>query len=322
MEWNELYNSDYKKHYIESLDVSEQQKLQAFYAFRRFKKQEEYLEKDIYDMTRSELDEAFISFMFRSESSALREVLIINNYILYSMNNGYSKNLSHRYPNKLGHDIAKQYVFKDFNSIYTYDSVLKELEYMGTFWYYLGWLILEGIEGKLLSDVKRLKTEDLIEKDGKYYVSIERGIFEIPEALFRGLHRLDEEEYNETAKKKAKLVESEYIFKPNQTKNTGKNSFIKPTVRNDLNNKLKEAFEDDTFKISTLMRCGMNYYAYKYMEESGEMILNKEILIRLADKYNFGIVAEGYYYKKIMGMIHPDFIEEHYGDFVIDESLM
>lgn len=322
MNWEELYNSDYKKYYIENLNVSDQQKLQAFYAFRRFKKQEVDLAKDIYDMTRSELDEAFTSFMYRSESSALREVSIINNYILYSMDNGYSKNLSHRYPNKLGHDLVMQYVFKDFNSIYTYDDVLKELEYMGSFWYCLGWLLLEGIEGKLLSEVKRLRAEDLIEKDDKYYVSIERGLFEIPEALFRGLHRLDEEEYNETPKKKTKLVESEYIFKPNQTKNTGRNSFIKPTVRNDLNNKLKDAFNDDTFKVSTLMRCGMNYYAYKFMEESGQMILNKEILIRLADKYNYGVVSEGYYYKKIMGMIHPDFIEEHYGEFEIDESVM
>lgn len=322
MNWSELYNSDYKKYYIENLNVSEQQQLQAFYAFRRFKKHEEDLKKDIYDMTRSELDEAFTSFMYRSEASALREVSIINNYILYSMNNGYSKNLSHRYGNKLGHDVVKQYVFKDFNSIYSYKDVINELEYMGNFWLYLGWLILEGIEGKLLSEVKRLKTEDLIEKDDKYYVSIERGIFEIPEALFRGLHRLDEEVLNETSKKKAKLVESEYIFKPNQTKNTGKNSFIKPTVRNDLNKKLKEAFEDDTFTMTTLMRCGMNYYAYKFMEESGQMVLNKDILIRLADKYNFGIVAEGYYYKKIMGMIHPDFIEEQYGSFEIDESVM
>ena len=100
------------------------------------------------------------------------------------------------------------------------------------------------------------------------------------------------------------------------------NIHVSKYIRNTIYRNLKEALQDKTVDTRTLIRSGCNYYAYKFMQESGEMKLTTDILRKISDRFNIHKNTSGStYLGKVLDELHIDFMMEEYGEFEIDSVL-
>ena len=314
----QLYNKLYKEAFIETID-SEKQKEQVLGLFRKTREFEEELDKDVYDMKPSELDDMLKSLRFTGFNSAIRDISIVNKYNIWAMINGHCKNMTFKEIDTK-HENVKKYFYKNFNSVYSKDEILEATRQMPERLGLIAELLFHGLKGTSgLEEIRCLKVEQLKEIDGKCFVELERGDIEISKRLHDELIRYDKELYDKDSE--YEYVKSEYIFKPLDRGNNRNQDVIRATIGTTVMKYFKEAINDKSVTITTLRRSGFNYYAYEYMKESGEMVLTKDILRKLAHKYKIGMNGVGFWnYNALLDWIYEDKIKESYGDFTFSDE--
>ena len=314
----QLYNKEYKEAFIETID-SKKQKEKALGLFRRTNEFEEELDKDLYDMKPSELDDMLKSLRFTGFNSAMNNIFILNKYNTWAMVNGYCKNMVFKEIDTRYENVTK-YFYKNFNSIYSKDEILEATQQMPERLGLIAELIFHGIKGtSAIEEIRYLKVDQLKEVDGKCFVELERGDIEISKRLHDKLIQYDKELYDKDTE--YDYVKSEYIFKPLVRGNNRNRDVIRASIGTTVMKHFKEAINDKSVATTTLRRSGFNYYAYQYMKESGEMVLTKDILRKLAHKYTIGINSAGFWnYKALLDWIYEDKIRDEYGDFTFSDE--
>jgi len=316
---DQLYNSNYKLAFMETFEVDDVKRLQSLGFFRKTKKTEDKLNKDLYNMTYSELDQLLRNMGFRNSNIASRDVSILNAYILWATVEGYSSNLSHR-QFSVGRVELDKYIYKQLNTVYTFEDLKDVFDKDTEIHALISWLIFEGIGGKKFEEIQELKVDDLFKnEDDVCYVRTARGDIDIPLELHDRLIRFNSVLNDSTTRNS--FLESPYIFKP-YAKKGHHNIQVSKYIRNTIYRNLKEALQDKTVDTRTLIRSGCNYYAYKFMQESEEMKLTTDILRKISDRFNIHKNTTGaVYLGKVLDELHIDFIKEEYGEFEIDSVL-
>ena len=317
---DQLYNSNYKLAFMETFEVDDVKRLQSIGFFKKTKKAEEKLNKDLYNMTYSELDGLLRDMGFRNSNIATRDISILNAYILWATVEGYSSNLSHR-QFSLGRGELDKYIYKQLNTVYTFEELKTVLDQDTEIHALISWLMFEGIGGKKFEEIQELTVDDLFKNEDEIgYVRTNRGDIDIPIELYDRLLRFNS--VLNDSKSRNSFLESPYIFKPYVTKKENYNTQVSKYIRNTIYRNLKEALQDSTIDTRTLIRSGCNYYAYKFMQESEEMKLTPAILRMLSDRFNIHKNSVGsVYLGKILDELHIDFMMEEYGEFEIDTAL-
>jgi len=316
---DQLYNSNYKLAFMETFDVDDVKRLQSLGFFKKTKKTEEKLNKDLYNMTYSELDQLLRGMGFRNANIANRDVSILNAYILWATIEGYSSNLSHR-QFSLGRVELDKYIYKQLNTVYTFEELESALENDTEIHALISRLIFEGIGGKKFEEIQGLTVDDLFQnEDGVCFIRTNRGDINIPTELYERLIQFNS--VLNDSKTRNSFIESPYIFK-GYAKKGHHNVQVSKNIRNTIYKNLKEALQDNTVDTRTLIRSGCNYYAYKFMQESGEMILTPAILRMISDRFNIHKNTAGaVYLGKVLDELHIEFMMEEYGEFEIDAVL-
>ena len=317
---DQLYNSNYKLAFMETFEVDDVKRLQSLGFFRKTKKTEEKLNKDVYNMTYSELDQLLRDMGFRNSNIASRDISILNAYILWATIEGYSSNLSHR-QFSVGRVELDKYIYKQLNTIYTFDELKEVFDKDNEIHALISWLMFEGIGGKKFEEIQELKVDDLFKnEDDVCYVRTNRGDIDIPIELYERLIAFNS--VLNDSKSRNSFMESPYIFKAYKSKKEQYNTQVSKYIRNTIYRNLKEALQDKTVDTRTLVRSGCNYHAYKFMQESGEMKLTTDILRKISDRFNIYKNSTGaVYLGKVLDELHIDFMLEEYGEFEIDSVL-
>ena len=311
-----MFNEDYKNSFINTFEKDDIRRHQALGFFRKTKSAESSANKDLFDMTYSELDSVLRGIAFKNSNSAMRDISVLNSYISWATTEGHSSNQSYRMFS-LAYDEVSKYVYSKLNTIYTFDELKEEWDKNNEQYALITWLTFEGFGHNEFEEIQTLKVDSLSELDGKYYITVDRGVFEIPKELHDRL--LDFDDVLNDYKMADSFKNTPFIFKPFDRKSKFQEIVIKPTVRHRIWLTYKESLQDDTFDSRTLKRSGINYYVYKMMQDSGEMLVTMDILKRVADRFNFAKMRNTYLHKKIIEQVDFDFIRDEYGDFEIDE---
>ena len=293
-------------------------------AFRKTYFAENRLNKDLYDMTLSEIHETLKGAKFQSSNSAKNNISMINEYVLICSEEGFSSLRNTDRTISVSNDTVKDYVYNNLKTIYTISDLEDAFSVENDLYYLMGMLHLYGIGASNFKEIQQLKVEHLIIEDGVNIVLIpSRSETNNKVSISKDLaNRLTM--YNnvlQDSKLRSAFVDRDTIFKPIDRKEGRSELYINKAVRNRLWTSLKDILKDDSVDSRTIRRSASSYYAYKYMIDSGEMVLTRDILKKVANRFNFAKNTSGYFYDKILDEVFIDFIQEEYGDFDIADNL-
>lgn len=314
---SEFFNDSYKNAYMNGLEFTPRE--QAKGLFKKTFKFEEKLNKDLYGMALSELDEMLTSMGYKKYNVIAREIPILNNYINWAVSNGYSSNKSIR-TLSVAREAVNKYIYKFLNTIYTKKDIENALLTDNYLHYMIGRCMFEGIGSSNFEEVRTLQSTMLREDDGRYFVDLADRTMEIEDTLYNDLINYDKIIIDRTMHFKFK--ETEYIFKPFDRKGSRDELHVPDSIRNRMWRGLKEYFEDDTITKTTVLQSGLNYHIYNEMKKSSNMVLDIEVLKKVGNRYNSYKNESGYYIGKMIDDMNVDFIQTNYGEFEIDESVL
>ena len=319
-----IYNEEFKEAYLERFVDTQEKRNQYMSAFRKIYFSEKRLNKDLFDMTLSELHETLKGAKFKSANSAKNNISVINEYILTCSEEGFSSLRNTDRTISVSNDTVMEYVYNNLNTLFTMSELIDALRRIDVELYYLiGMLHLHGIGSRHIREIQELKVEDLREENGKYIVYITSRKYDnnevsIPKDLYEQL--LSYNDVLHDSKLGIKFLEVDTIFKPYDNKAGRTNLQINRSVWNTLWKEVSEILNEDV-DSRTFKRSACSYYAYQYMIESGEMLLTREILRKVANRFGIAKNTSGYFYDKALHEIFIDFIQEEYGDFEIADDL-
>lgn len=314
---NFVYNAGFKNAFINTFDKESIQRTQSLSFFRAIGKFELTLNKDLYDMSEAEITELLKSIGYKSSNSVIRDIVIINKYVNWSIDNMFTNN-KRIHISSARMDIDK-YVYRNLNSHYTKDELFYHLQSSNRLLYLISMCLFNGIGSVNFEEIQNLKVENLIKTNDGYFVELDRGLIEIDELFYLQLKDFDSVELLPDTK--YKFVETDTIFKAYHRSKSKAETVVNPAVRNRIMNYMKEVMEDDAFTTRTIVRSGMNYFVYQEMKKSGEMILTAEVLTNVANQFNVHKNKVGYYYGRMMDEINLEFISDNYGKFEVDGYL-
>lgn len=322
-----VLNKDIKEWYLKSLDVQENSLTTYLSLLNKAALLENQKNKDIFDMNKVELEELFYSFKSPSPQSISASIGFIARYIDWAIMNGYTNNRSQRLPSVIDMDYCHQFIYKASIVRYTRAQLVTYMQSFDDQRHAVFLLCLfEGIKGEGYSEILNLKMEDLKHEHGACYARLrnDKGYtrtIEISEDLYWRLERLDKVSSTSGQPKQGQkyFSDSTYIFKKANAK--GEDIQLKASFGNRALNLAKTIFDNRNLIASTIQVSGMMWYIWELLKDKEEKLLNKEVLEKVANKYDTGYVNKDSKYVSYSILQHKldfDFIQENYGFFLID----
>lgn len=321
------YNAEIKNEYFETFQNAATKEITE-YAFKKAKKTEEDLRKDIYDMNIDELGDLIRSLGASTIDSAYNYAFKFQYYIDWASKNGYRKtNIN---PLDIIEDKkswVEPFVARYKQSIFTRDEILDMCERLANYpdrAVLLG--LFEGIVGEGYSELLNLRAKDLSEKDEKYFATLhnkngEIRTIEISEKLYIYLNKADEAPvyYNKNGESESLrssesiLVESPYIFKKSaRGKQEGKLDLFFVNRKFQL---FKELFGAEFLRAKEVINSGILHMVNEFYQQKNH--IEESDWVEIAEQYDTNFIE--YKGKKQRNVIaikekaNSQIFEEKYG---------
>lgn len=322
-----VLNKDIKEWYLQSLDVQENSLTTYLSLFNKATLLENQKNKDIFDMNKVELEELFYSLKSPSPQSISASIGFIGRYIDWAIMNGYTDNRSQRLPSIIDMEYCGKFIFKASIVRYTREQLLSNLQLFDDQRHAVFLLCLfEGIKGEGYSEILNLKMDDLKLGNGECQVKLlnNKGYtrtIEISEDLYWRLERLDKVSSTSAQPKQGQkyFSDSTYIFKKANAK--GEDIQLKASFGNRALDLAKSVFDNGNLIASTIQTSGMMWYIWELLKHQEVKVLNKDVLEKVASKYDTGYVNKDSKYVSYSILQHKldfDFIKTNYGFFHIE----
>ncbi|WP_223553155.1 phage lytic cycle repressor MrpR family protein [Lysinibacillus sphaericus] len=322
-----VFNKEIKEWYIKSLDVKENSLITYLSLFNKATLLENQKNKDIFDMHKVELEELFYSLKSPSPQSISASIGFIARYIDWAIMNGYTDNRSQRLPSIIDMEYCSKFVYKASIVRYTREQLLTYMNAFDDQRHAVFLLCLfEGIKGEGYSEILNLKMEDLMNGNGFYFAKLtnSKGYsreIEISEDLYWRLERLDKVSSTSLQPKQGQkyFSDSTYIFKKANAK--GEDIQLRASFGNRALDLAKSIFDNSNLIASTMQVSGMMWYIWELLKHKEAKVLNKEILEKVASKYDTGYVNKDSKYVSYSILQHKldfDFMKTNYGFFYIE----
>lgn len=322
-----VFNKEIKEWYIKSLDVKENSLITYLSLFNKATLLENQKNKDIFDMHKVELEELFYSLKSPSPQSISASIGFIARYIDWAIMNGYTDNRSQRLPSIIDMEYCSKFVYKASIVRYTREQLLTYMNAFDDQRHAVFLLCLfEGIKGEGYSEILNLKMEDLMNGNGFYFAKLtnSKGYsreIEISEDLYWRLERLDKVSSTSLQPKQGQkyFSDSTYIFKKANAK--GEDIQLRASFGNRALDLAKSIFDNSNLIASTMQVSGMMWYIWGLLKHKEAKVLNKEILEKVASKYDTGYVNKDSKYVSYSILQHKldfDFMKTNYGFFYIE----
>lgn len=326
---NEFFNPDVKERFLDTISNPVVKTFSTF-PLRKAKKTEEIYNKDLYEMTESQLREAISDFTCTSLQAVMNYVTKIEEYIDWTIEQGYRKsNLNPLSAIDDKTEWSKGLVAQSRNYYFTREDIIDLMDQLANDTDKAVLLALfEGIKGKGFSEILNLRAKDITEKDGRYWVKLkeddgEERTIQISKLLADTLEdAADQKEYiskngqssgdhrHETTPFD---LDSPYIFKKtNRGKQGGELTF---TFVNRKFVMFKEVFGLDHLKSKHITDSGILHMADQIAED--ETITTSQI-IEIANHYDttYTHIEGGVRHRNttvVKRIIEMDAFEELYG---------
>ncbi|KMY33084.1 hypothetical protein ACZ11_13530 [Lysinibacillus xylanilyticus] len=322
-----VFNKDIKEWYLKSLDIQENSLTTYLSLFNKATLLEYQKNKDIFDMNKVELEELFYSLKSPSPQSISASISFIARYINWAIMNGYTSNRSQRLPSSIDMEYCSKFVYKASIVRYTRVQLLTYMHLFDDQRHAVFLLCLfEGIKGEGYSEILNLKMEDLKNDNGKFHAKLRNSkgytrTIEISEDLYWRLERLDKVSSTSVQPKQGQkyFSDSTYIFKKANAK--GEDIQLRASFGNRALDLAKSIFDNSNLIASTMQVSGMMWYIWELIKHQEEKVLNKEILDKVASKYDTGYVNKDSKYVSYSILQHKldfDFMRTNYGFFYIE----
>lgn len=321
-----VFNKDIKEWYLKSLDIQENSLTTYLSLFNKATLLEYQKNKDIFDMNKVELEELFYSLKSPSPQSISASINFITRYIDWAIMNGHTNNRSQRLPSSVDMEYCSKFVYKASIVRYTREQLLTYMHLFDDQRHAVFLLCLfEGIKGEGYSEILNLKMEDLKNDNGKFHAKLRNSkgytrTIEISEDLYWRLERLDKVSSTSVQPKQGQkyFSDSTYIFKKANAK--GEDIQLRASFGNRALDLAKSIFDNSNLIASTMQISGMMWYVWGLLEHEEEKVLNKEILDKVASKYDTGYVnkdSKYVSYSILQYKLDFDFMKTNYGLFYI-----
>jgi len=322
-----VFNKDIKEWYLKSLDVQENSLTTYLSLFNKATLLENQKNKDIFDMHKVELEELFYSLKSPSPQSISASIGFIVRYIDWAIMNGYTDNRSQRLPSIIDMEYCSKFIYKASIVRYTREQLLSFMNLFDDQRHAVFLLCLfEGIKGEGYSEILNLKMEDLTNENGVCFANLTNSkgytrTIEISEDLYWRLERLDKVSSTSLQPKQGQkyFSDSTYIFKKANAK--GGDIQLRASFGNRALDLAKSIFDNSNLIASTMQVSGMMWYIWELLKHKEAKVLNKEILERVANKYDTGYVNKDSKYVSYSILQHKldfDFMKTNYGFFIIE----
>lgn len=322
-----VFNKEIKEWYIKSLDVQENSLITYLSLFNKATLLENQKNKDIFDMHKVELEELFYSLKSPSPQSISASIGFIARYIDWAIMNGYTDNRSQRLPSIIDMEYCSKFVYKASIVRYTREQLLTYMNAFDDQRHAVFLLCLfEGIKGEGYSEILNLKMENLMNENGLYFAKLTNSkgysrSIEISEDLYWRLERLDKVSSTSLQPKQGQkyFSDSTYIFKKANAK--GEDIQLRASFGNRALDLAKSIFDNSNLIASTMQVSGMMWYIWELLKHKEAKVLNKEILEKVASKYDTGYVNKDSKYVSYSILQHKldfDFMKTNYGFFYIE----
>lgn len=322
----ELFNPEVKVEYLESFEKQETAYITSF-IFIKAKKTEKLLNKDIYEMSKNELGMVMKGQAASSADSAYIKAVQLEQYIDWAIKTGKTINNLNPLSDINKRVWASEFVATYKSSAFTREQILDMCEDLVNYVDRAVLLaIFEGISGEGYSELLNLRSQDLKEKDNKFFATLfnkngESRTIEITEKLYTYLHRADEAtEYinkngmTETERwSKSKLLDSPHIFKKTtRGKQEGKLDVFYVNRKFQI---YKEVFEQKFLRSKNIENSGIMHMANELYKRDGEF--KTDHLKEIAEHYDTTITKVGGKEERVTSVIklllQSDLFEELYG---------
>lgn len=325
-----MYNEDYKKSFIETLNLSDSSKKTYYSIFNRTESFERKHNVDLYDMDNSMLDLLFRQAKRQTKRSAIIFISTIKNYITWAIDNGHSASPTHPIVDVINDDYVATYVWNAGKHYYTKEELLKKIELLDNNRdKAIVLLLFEGVVGASFSEIRNLRIDDITTKDEKHYLNVlsdEINLDSRQVGISNELHELLIKTYNTSeikspSGKMTRLVDGDYIFRKNRL---GKDNDVRITptmISSIIMQRIKDTFNDSNITATTIENSGMMWYANEWMNQKGERVFNLNIVDELVNKYNLSTITfnnKAYpQLQRIRETIDFEYMQDEYGYFEV-----
>ncbi|MGN4125820.1 hypothetical protein ACMGD3_12535 [Lysinibacillus sphaericus] len=322
-----VFNKDIKEWYLQSLDVKDNSLTTYLSLFNKATMIENQKNKDIFDMNKVELEELFFSLKSPSPQPISASIGFISRYIDWAIMNGYTENRSQRLPSIIDIEYCSRFIYKASIVRYTREQLITYMRLFDDQRHAVFLLCLfEGIKGEGYSEILNLKMEDLSNDQGVCFARLTnnkgyRRKIEITEDLYWKLEKLDKISSTSLTPKQGQKYFSDntYIFKK---ANSNSNDIqLRASFGNRALDLAKSIFDNNNLIASTIQTSGMMWYIWELLKNNEMKILDKELLEKVANKYDTGYVNKDNKYVSYSILKHKldfDFMKMNYGDFNIE----
>lgn len=322
-----VFNKDIKEWYLTTLDVKDNSLTTYYSLFNKATQIENQKNKDIFDMNKVELEELFYSLKSPSPQPLSASIGFISRYIDWAIMNGYTKNRSQRLPSIIDMEYCSRFVFKASIVRYTRDQLFTYMRSFDDQRHAVFLLCLfEGIKGEGYSEILNLKMEDLSEENGHYFARLtsNKGYkrkINITEDLYWKLEKLDKVSSTSLIPKQGQKYFSDntYIFKKANVKSS--DIQLRASFGNRALELAKTVFDNNNLIASTIQISGMMWYIWEIIKDDEIKVVNKELLEKVALKYDTGFANKDNKYVSYSVLKHKldfDFMKKNYGHFNIE----
>ena len=320
------YNAEIKEKYFATFTNKTTQEITE-YAFKKVKKTEELLRKDIYEMNIDELGMAIKALSASTEDSAYNHSFKFQYYIDWATANGYRKTNINPLKNVDKKEWVRPFVAKYKQSVFTRDEILDMCEQLVNYPDRAILLSLfEGIVGEGYSELLNLRKQDIKEIDGQQWVTLynkdgEIRTIKISDTLAKYLYQADQATvyYNKNGNSESvKSSESMLIDSPNIFKKAARG---KKDGKLDLffvNRKFvmfKELFEIEFLRPKEVINSGILHMVNEIHQDKG--YLTEEDWESIAEQFNTSFVKnngrEGRNIFSLKEKANSQIFEEKYG---------
>lgn len=322
-----VHNKDIKEWYLKSLDVKDNSLTTYLSLFNKATIMENQKNKDIFDMNKVELEELFYSLKSPSPQPISASIGFISRYIEWAIVNGYTENRSQRLPSIIDIEYCSKFVYKAAIVRYTREQLIKYMHLFDDQRHAVFLLCLfEGIKGEGYSEILNLTMEDLSNNDGKWFARLTnnkgyRRKIEITEDLYWKLEKLDKISSTSITPKQGQKYFSDYTYIFKKANLRSNDIQLRASFGNRALDLAKTIFDNNNLIASTIQISGMMWYIWELMKENEIKVVDKELLNKVANKFDTGYANKESNYVSYSMLKHKldfDFMKEHYGEFKID----
>ncbi|MGE7092071.1 hypothetical protein ACQKII_11585 [Lysinibacillus sp. NPDC048646] len=322
-----VFNKDIKEWYLKSLDVKDNSLTTYLSLFNKATMIENQKNKDIFDMNKVELEELFYSLKSPSPQPISASIGFISRYIDWAIMNGYTENRSQRLPSIIDIEYCSRFIYKASIVRYTREQLITYMRLFDDQRHAVFLLCLfEGIKGEGYSEILNLKMNDLSNDNGVCFARLtnnkgSRRKIEITEDLYWKLEKLDKISSTSLTPKQGQkyFTDNTYIFKKANSKSS--DIQLRASFGNRALDLAKTIFDNSNLIASTIQISGMMWYLWEMLKDNDVKTLDKELLEKVANKYDTGYANKDNKYVSYSILKHKldfDFMKTNYGDFNIE----